>query len=509
MRPSPWIVALFAPLLPSAQELSWTDGVLGSGVTYTLSGDPSELWGLGVSLNSGPTPLAIVDPADPRFFDLGLELLPYWLFGSLSPAGEATQTFFLPNTPMIVGVPLHAQFFTLPGATTFVDDISNDVSFAMQVPASTAQAVGERGGAIDGHSSTSLPDGSVLLAGGVDVAGGGDVALATLEVFDPQTQSFEPHSATLAAPRRAHTATLLTDGRVLLLGGRDGAGLATAAAELFDPVAGTVTQVASMPQARSQHTATLLADGRVLVAGGVELDDPADPITTLLSVLVSTAIYDPVLDAWSSGPELPAGRIGHAASLLDSGEVFVTGGIEVSSLFGFPTQDWTETCLLLDPALGTALPTASMPGPRAYHAQVVLSTDGRVLVTGGARTGVFLEQVTLDEVVRYNPTLDVWAELPTRLNQPRAYHALLETPTQLAVIGGIAVIDSMALTETPEASVELAPPDASTWAAPLAMQLPRARVRASLVDGGERILVTGTGDDGGAGDDLSAEIVLP
>src|SRR3989442_14780873 len=66
----------------------------------------------------------------------------------------------------------------------------------------------------------------------------------------------------------AHTATLLKDGRVLIAGGTDVHGVATAGCELFDPKANRWIRASNMIHARTAHAATLLADGNVLVIGG-------------------------------------------------------------------------------------------------------------------------------------------------------------------------------------------------------------------------------------------------
>ena len=68
--------------------------------------------------------------------------------------------------------------------------------------------------------------------------------------------------------RSRHTATLLTDGKVLVVGGRDSSGTSIATAELYDPETGAWSSTDNLAIPRSYHTATLLADGRVLVAGG-------------------------------------------------------------------------------------------------------------------------------------------------------------------------------------------------------------------------------------------------
>ena len=111
------------------------------------------------------------------------------------------------------------------------------------------------------HTATVLPDGRVLV-----VAGYGGSMFQTIplsEIYDPVAQSWAA-TGNLKTKRRIHTATLLTNGKVLVTGGLLTVGLATA--ELWD--AGTFTDVGSMATGRYFHTATRLADGRVLVTGG-------------------------------------------------------------------------------------------------------------------------------------------------------------------------------------------------------------------------------------------------
>jgi hypothetical protein len=168
----------------------------------------------------------------------------------------------------------------------------------------------------------------------------------------------------LAVPRTAHTATALSDGRVLIVGGRDSAGTALAAAEIFDPATQTSTAIGSLVVARTGHTATLLQDGRVLIAGG----------TNATGALTSAEIFDPA--ALEAGFRLLSANLGtprtrHTATLLSSGRVLMAGG------------DDAGTAEVFDPATGSFSPTLlSMANPRSGHTATLFSGDS-VLLAGG------------------------------------------------------------------------------------------------------------------------------
>jgi len=133
------------------------------------------------------------------------------------------------------------------------------------------------------HSATMLPDGTVLIFGGI---GSDGKVLSSPELFNAETQSFQllPNACCLL-PRHGHTATLLTDGRVLIAGGVGSNGQVLDTADLFDPRSLELLPVASRLSPRSGHTATLLADGTVLLSGGT--DQNGDKIDT-------ADLFDPV-----------------------------------------------------------------------------------------------------------------------------------------------------------------------------------------------------------------------
>ena len=86
--------------------------------------------------------------------------------------------------------------------------------------------------------------------------------------------------------RFSHTATLLKDGRVLVVGYHSG--------ELYDPDADTWSSAGKMSRSRGRsHTATLLEDGRVLIVGGAQITTDVNEFEKVVKVLASAEIYDP------------------------------------------------------------------------------------------------------------------------------------------------------------------------------------------------------------------------
>jgi hypothetical protein len=121
----------------------------------------------------------------------------------------------------------------------------------------------------------------------------------------------------MSIPRTWHTATLLTNGKILIAGGEVGFnGLNTA--ELYDPGSGTFTLTGNMTTPRFGHTATLLPNGRVLIVGG----SPGQAFypSTL------TEIYDPSTGTFSPASDTIVAHVCHQATLLNNGKVLIIGG---------------------------------------------------------------------------------------------------------------------------------------------------------------------------------------
>jgi hypothetical protein len=203
-------------------------------------------------------------------------------------------------------------------------------------------------------------------------------------------------TGSMATPRTFHTATLLTNGMVLIAGGSTDFTAPVVTAELYDPDKGTFTAAGNMTSPRMGHTATLLPDGRVLIAGGAVIAGqglvPSD----------SAEIYDPFTGIFSATGNLIGNHVCQQAILLANGKVLITGG----SVAG--AEDRVPNAELYDPATGTF--TAAGPYVTDTHqygfntcqgSQSALLADGRVLIiweSGGAELydpsrGVFTRTV--------------------------------------------------------------------------------------------------------------------
>ena len=166
------------------------------------------------------------------------------------------------------------------------------------------------------HTATLLPDGKVLVTGGLDTRGG---ALGSAELYDPSRGTWTA-TRELGLARANHTATLLRDGKVLVAGGSAQGGRRTEA-ELYDPVGRTWTPTGDMVLARANHTATLLRDGRVLVVGG------CCGLGEEYPMLASAELYDPASGTWAAAGSTLGIPEGPTATLMPDGRVLVAGSV--------------------------------------------------------------------------------------------------------------------------------------------------------------------------------------
>jgi len=215
-----------------------------------------------------------------------------------------------------------------------------------------------------GHSATLLPDGRVLIAGGMRR---NQDFYRSAELYDPASGKFQS-TGEMHVARVGHAAALLRSGKVLIAGGWVGHDV-TDEAELYDPATGKFTVIAPMTTKRGHLAMTLLRDGNVLVTGGAGENDDGPG-----SSLVAADIFDAATQRFRPTGAMHYARVAQTNTLLPDGRVLLAGGRGAAV---------TARAEVYDPKTGTFSETGSMLAPRYKHTAGLLP-DGRVLLAGGS-----------------------------------------------------------------------------------------------------------------------------
>ena len=329
------------------------------------------------------------------------------------------------------------------------------------------------------HTATRLTDGTVLVAGGRADA---SVSLDTAEIYDPASASWTLTNGRLGTARHGHTATLLPDGEVLVAGGGSGGFLASA--EIYDPVSRTWRPTGSLKAERYVHTATLLKSGKVLVVGGFNSNGG----------LPTAELYNPSTGDWSLTGSPATPRSSHTATLLPDGKVLVTGGFGATN-----GPDHTSTSELYDPETGTWSATGPLSDARYGHTATLL-WDGRVVVAGGFNS----QKGYLNTTEVYDPATGAWSSSGP-LSAHRFYHTATALPNgKVLLVGGHIPYGSTL------ASAELYDPTSGTWSGVKSLAASRGDHTATLLMNGAVLVAGGLGGQNGEGPPLaSAEFYVP
>jgi hypothetical protein len=367
----------------------------------------------------------------------------------------ATPTFWS-DTTITVPVPLSASTGSV--VVTVYGAASNGVKFTV-VGAPGFTTTGSMSTGRSNATATLLTTGMVLIVGGF-----GSNAAASAEIFDPKAGDFAL-TGDLNAARLLHTATLLNDGRVLVAGGiNPSSNIPLASAEIYDPATGSFSVTGSLNTPRYGHSASVLNDGKVLIAGGVDSSG---------NVTASAELFDPSTGIFTVTPAgLSTARQSHAAALLNSGLVLITGGYDSN---GYPLA----SAELYDPVAETFSATGSLNVARADHTATLLNT-GEVLIAGGLGA----HSAPLGSAELFDPAAGSFTSTGTLLTARDLHTATLLNNGTVLTAGGWDV-NSNALP-----SVEFYDPVAGAFAPSGALNTARGQATATLLSNGA-VLVTG------------------
>ncbi|WNG27104.1 kelch-like protein [Cystobacter fuscus] len=313
------------------------------------------------------------------------------------------------------------------------------------------------------HRATVLSDGKVLVSGGVLEEYEVDAySYKTAEVYDPATGTWRL-TGSMADERAYHTLTPLPDGKVLVVGGTgldavEGTVGGVETAEVYDPATGVWSPTGSMADERTHHTATPLPDGKVLVVGGGNRP--------------TAELYDPATGTWSATGSMASPRYDHTATLLPDGKVLVAGGWSGTSFLA--------TAEVYDPATGTWSATGSMASSREGHTATRLS-DGKVLVVGGRN---------LPTAELYDPATGTWSTTGSMAEAHFTHTATLLPDGRVLVVGGFGGIEASQVT------AEVYDPATGTWRLAAPMLIARQKLAAVLLPNGKVLIAGGHIVDG-------------
>jgi hypothetical protein len=273
------------------------------------------------------------------------------------------------------------------------------------------------------HSATVLSDGTLLIAGGFRKGpdGRSQVYTATTEIFDPKSGELRA-GPEMGEARSGHIAAQLPDGGVLLAGGWNERGLLRSA-EIYEPSQHEFVAVGDLTEARGGATATVLTDGRVLITGGG--DDGRASATA--------EVYDPATATFAATGAMAMARVGHTATRLADGRVLIVGGADAG-------DDVLASAELYDPETGTFAATGSLEIARYKHG-AVLRDDGTVLIAGGSSAEDWRGKHATTEI--YSPARGTFATGPrlanARFKLPGAI--VIDASSAIVIAGGARTVE--------------------------------------------------------------------
>jgi len=446
-----------------------------------------------LGVDPGPTPIAIFDPVDQRYLQVGVSAVE--TFFGFFPANGVYQVgpMTVPNLSTLIDLPFFFQGLTIGGATTIVDRISNPAAVRM----APAGAFRDRGVAMfyDRIFGTVIlrADRRWMVCGGASGALLAQFARDSTEIYDDVTDLFW-FGPLMTSPRSLHTMTELDDGRTLLVGGVDLTNVPRASCEVYDPVADMFVAVAQMNVPRMGHTAVKLDDGRVFVSGGFDaLTIMPTQLTAIFDIVESSEIYDPVANTWTLGPNMSTPRAGHVAIKRPNGEVLLAGGISWDNLIFLSLPAARSSCDIYNPTSGSMSSGPSMSVPHALLDPVDMGND-RWLVAGGLTSmSILTPGVSTNVAEIYDAVTNSWSAAGS-MATVRSNHKTfpLGGGKFLAVGGGNGTINAV----VPLASGEIYDLNTNSWSPGPSLTVPRGAMAMFMTPRGQIHIMGGSSTNG-------------
>lgn len=318
------------------------------------------------------------------------------------------------------------------------------------------------------HTATALPDGRVLLVGGFSIIGNALSTLTNGLIFDPSRpldDPYDPVPVQFSQQRALHTATLIDDELLVIVGGCDGAGCRSSGVsnpggpaggdptallypievlDLSDIAAGGAPQLSDLlVEKRAMHAASTFEGGRMLISGGVNASGPVCSLEIFEArdgALV--ALQEPGVAA------LPACPSRHTQVTIGRDRIAFIGG-QTEAPGGTPQGEGSDQVVFWNTAVGVEAVGSTLLSGRYNHASALLK-DGSILVIGGKVPpgGATAERLKLDENNVY--TSATLQGPPLRGARERAAIAPIPQSNQVFVSGGFVDVPALTTTESAE-----------------------------------------------------------
>jgi hypothetical protein len=275
---------------------------------------------------------------------------------------------------------------------------------------------------------TALPDGRALAAGGADDYGRGHWT-AQCDVYDPKTNAWTS-TGDLHVARRGHTATLLPDGHVLIAGGLGRDEHPIAELEIWDPKTGKWTIAAKLSEPRAYHGAVMLPNNRVLFVGGTRGDDLYIRFENGTAALAAET-YDVATNRWDPVFYPPHPYEKPMLATLPDGRLVVAGGYDFTTTLT-RVELWTHTTGPDAPwelirAAASPPPALALPSGMGEGSTMTLLSGGGALAVGGNAWQALSAQ-------RWDPTTKTWTDVA--IHAARIHHIAAILPDGRVLIAG-------------------------------------------------------------------------